>query len=238
MNQKFKTAAVLTIAAMIIYVVTLAVMQYNGTLPVETTVYVTSPNIAIEMPFEVSYWYGLIFFPAVLMMLGVYTSLETYVGKEPRDGNFAQDIKYQARQLSVFVPALSIGIGMGTGAISVLVGPFLSDVGGPISALANTIVVSLACYLFFAVGITAVMMVIHSLNYYDAKDGYKPKMHSMTEAYLQFSAQLFKNSGFMLGSPLLVGCTLGYMVRLIAHTAAIATSATIKMVLPGKAAKA
>lgn len=236
-NQKFKTATILTIMVMAIYFVLLLVMQLNGTLPLEKDIYVMSPDNAIELPFSVSYWYGLLLFPAVLMVLGVYTALDNYVGQEPRENNFSQGIKYQARLMSVFAPALALGFGMAVGALCILSGPFLPEAGGPVSALVNTILVTVCSYSVLGTVVMAVSLITYDLDYYDAKDGHKQKMHSITDTYLQMSAQLFKNSGFALAFPLLVGCTLGYMIRLVAHTATTATRATITMVVPGKAAE-
>lgn len=226
MNKKFKTATVLTITVMIVYSVIYAVMQNNGTLPRETEFYLVNPEWVVPLAFSVSFWWGLLFFPASLMLIGVYTSYDLYVGQEPRSANFSHRIKHQARILRLLLPAIAIGIGMATGMICILVNPFVSGVGGPLSALVSVGLVAAGSYLLFGVTVTASTIFTIDLSYYDANDDYKQKMHSLTETYLQLSAQVLK-SGFLLGMPLWFGCVLGYMMRSVAHVLIV----TVKILL-------
>lgn len=209
MKFQMKIATVITIVLTVVYAVILFFLDQTGNLPVETTVMVMVRDYSFKLPFEVSAWWFLLTGPIALQMISyMYNQIEI-IGREPQGKkNYNLDNKHSAKTTVFCTTAVSLAFLIWfpiVGAITMLFTP--DTLGGPVSMLADGIVVFLCAYI--GLGFWLEFATPLGWGIYDIGE-----TQSIGSRYMSMSAKYVK-MGYIKTFPFLVGLTCGFMLRVI-----------------------
>lgn len=209
-NSNFKVAVVVTISATIVYAFYLWFLNHTGQLPVEKEVEIQllhSKRI-VPLPFEVSYWWNLCICPLIISVLAYCYSSDEITGKEPSTDNSNIKDKYAARTTVFCVTAMSLAMMVGPVVLMIILSPFTEESFGPLTAATNFAFYAVIVYIVF--GFAGEFLVFFFSSFTDNYD----EKRTATEKY-QSLATKFIRIGILKTSPMLLGLSVAFMLRLI-----------------------
>lgn len=209
-NQKeFRNSVILTIVGTIVYVVYLLVLSHYGKLPVEKRFEIQFPTWiwGIDLKTPISYWWTLLFAPAVMLLLAYKYSYNELVGREPNSKCNSVEDKHEARVAVYCVSALVMAMWIGC---SILVAIFSMWVGSPIGPL--TAFVTFGMYAAVAYVIFGFFVETMTLTVTDFSSWMTDR--KLTEKYMSMVVRFLK-MGFLITFPFLLGLTTGFLIRYV-----------------------
>ena len=203
-----KKVKVATIVIMVIAMVYVIVLSTIGA-PVQTKVVILlsdDSSSMTELPFNVSFWWSLIFFPIYLLAC-VYIFNQTKIaGEEPGTSKGGIKEKYHVRGINFMVNVLYLFLSLGTCFIG-MVGGFFSDIAantfGPLSFITINIQLFLICHIIVGPAVEFLMMLCKDISY---------EYESYSEAY-EARALAYVKNGAIKSLPNLIAATAAFMVR-------------------------
>lgn len=210
-NQKnFRISVVLTLVGTVAYVVYLLILSHMGKLPVEESLKIDlSPSLNWERNLEtpISWWWSVLFGPAMMFVLTYCYNQHMFTGDEPNSKHPGVQDKHEARIAIFVVTAISLVL---WASCSILASTFSMFVGkpiGPLSATVSFAFVALVAYIGFGffVGFGSFLFTDFSPWWTERK---------LTEKYRSMYVSFVK-IGFFKTLPFILGLTTAFLIRFV-----------------------
>ena len=202
--RSFQIFTVITMLVGVVYAILLATI-WKDVAP-ETVLHIWNNNgEGIVLPFEVSRWWNLLIFPAIVIVGMYIKEFHALTGSEPRGCNEKVSLKYTARMVLNLVKGISFLFAICMAAGSLVFSPLTG-----ITTLLSFVCIGVIVYF----GAYTVLGAWSTLGYlFLGFDFFEEKVTVQT--HLVMGEKLIKEAGLIQAFPFLVGLSIALMVRMI-----------------------
>jgi hypothetical protein len=212
--SKTKLATLVTVAVMVAYAVYLMVLSMTVGLPTETVVVLARRSgIIFDLPFPVSYWWNLLFFPAFIFFVVYYINLSEIVGDVPEKFQEKIYLRHSARQSFHWANLFSMTVSFLSIALGIILWPLLyvflpnragMIIVGPATVAVIAVIFYSVLYVFFSVFLPFIFFV----------SGEHVEKLTLEQRY-ETSLVVYVKMGVAKTFFCVVGLTLGFVIMFI-----------------------
>jgi len=206
-----KVTTIVTLLVAVVYAMCLLVID----VPAEKSIVIFWLKWKeFQLPFEVSPWWNLLFFPFLIILHSNAQNQNLIVGKEPKTGSFEIKTKYQIRISLYLVRVVSLFMGIGTmilGCVMSLVFAIF-NLHLPELNILSLFPLSIILYLVTYITLGISLQFVDSLLWDKVVSDVKADGVSQLEKYTVTSTAYSKLS-IASSLPFLFGATLAFIVR-------------------------
>ncbi len=209
--KKIKLAMIITTAVGIAYGVVLVMVNHYGVLPVEKSVFFFTRSNEFKLPFEVSMWWNLLFFPAIFIMITyVIRGRDEIIGREPHQNSTStvQD-NYHVKDIVFIMTSVSMAFAVWMFMVYMilnLLGSREFSLGGPISEIIISFTVGIVVYSGLGFALMFITTLFNNFDFDDERESF--------EKYNSFFFK-FRKIGIIKTLPFILALVSGLMCRLI-----------------------
>jgi hypothetical protein len=212
--SKMKIATLVTVVVMVAYALYLVVLNLEFDLPVETSLTLFGHRGPIfDLPFSVSYWWNLAFFPGILFFLGYFINRDEIIGDIPENFKEKVYLRYSTRQVYHWANIFGMVVGLLVVCLSIILWPLVKvlSVGNAETTMIGPATTAVMATIFYVVARVAVSIFM-PFQFFLSGD-YVEKL-SIEERY-ETSLVSYVKMGIAKTFFCILGLTLGYITIFI-----------------------